>query len=99
MTVKRFTTALAALGLGLALSACSSVSSSVSDHWPHWAGGMPADVPPRPGAPGYEDFIAHKQTDTDSSNPAATGAMANPQPPPSATVAPNNGTVAAGGLY
>ncbi len=39
----------------------SGVSGYVADHWPHWAGGMPADVPPRPGAPGYNEFIAHGQ--------------------------------------
>jgi hypothetical protein len=39
----------------------SGVSGYVADHWPHWAGGMPADAPPRPGAPGYDEFIAHGQ--------------------------------------
>ena len=29
--------------------------------WPHWAGGEPAGLPPRPGQPGYEEFIAHGQ--------------------------------------
>jgi hypothetical protein len=46
------------LGFGLNLAGCGGF---VADHWPHWAGGMPADVPPRPGSPGYAEFIAHGQ--------------------------------------
>jgi hypothetical protein len=43
--------------------------------WPHWAGGEPAGVPPRPGQPGYEEFIAHGQA---SQNPAAAPGAAQP---------------------
>ena len=46
---------------GLALASCSSVSNFTSDHWPTWAGGMPKDVPPRPGSPGYDEFLVHQQ--------------------------------------
>jgi hypothetical protein len=58
--------------LALPLASCSTVSGVVSDHWPHWAGGMPDDVPPRPGAPGYEEFIAHKPEAKDAAAPGAT---------------------------
>jgi len=54
------------LGFAAGLASCSSFSGYVADHWPHWAGGMPADVPPRPGAPGYTDFIAHGQGTPDT---------------------------------
>ena len=60
-TTKRLFTLTAALCVCLTLGACSSFSGFVSDTWPTWAGGMPKDVPPRPGAPGYEEFIAHQQ--------------------------------------
>jgi len=60
----------ALLGVCLALGGCSSFAGFVSDTWPTWAGGMPKDVPPRPGAPGYEEFISHQQRQ----DPAATGA-------------------------
>jgi hypothetical protein len=50
------------LSFGPLLGSCSGFSGYVSDHWPHWAGGMPEDVPPRPGAPGYNEFISHGQT-------------------------------------
>jgi hypothetical protein len=58
MAPKRLITAATLLGFGLNLASCGGF---VADHWPHWAGGMPADVPPRPGSPGYEEFIAHGQ--------------------------------------
>ena len=60
----------ALLGVCLALGGCSSFAGFVSDTWPTWAGGMPKDVPPRPGAPGYEEFISHQQRQ----DPAATTA-------------------------
>ena len=60
------------LGAFLALGGCSSFAGFVTDTWPTWAGGMPKDVPPRPGAPGYEEFISHQQRQ----DPAAAGAAA-----------------------
>jgi hypothetical protein len=100
MTLRRLTAAFVGLCLGLVLGACSSTSGYVSDHWPHWAGGMPEGVPPRPGAPGYDEFIAHQQAAHDASNPAVTGGtppMA--QPAPAAVSPPNDAAVARGGLY
>jgi hypothetical protein len=67
---------MAVLSLGLVLSSCSSFSGYVADHWPRWAGGMPDDVPPRPGAPGYEEFIAHGQPSNVAAKPAANDANA-----------------------
>jgi hypothetical protein len=63
----------ALLGVCLALGGCSSFAGVVSDTWPTWAGGMPKDVPPRPGAPGYEEFIAHQRRQD-----AAAGSVADP---------------------
>jgi hypothetical protein len=34
----------------------SFVSATTADIIPEWAGGEPADAPPRPGEPGYEKF-------------------------------------------
>lgn len=61
MIIKRFAAAALALCLGVMLSACTPFSGVVADHWPHWAGGLPSDAPPRPGAPGYDEFMAHQQ--------------------------------------
>jgi hypothetical protein len=33
---------------------------------------MPDDVPPRPGAPGYDEFVAHGQPSNVAARPAAT---------------------------
>jgi hypothetical protein len=69
------------LGVSLALGGCSSVSGFVSDTWPTWAGGEPKGLPPRPGTPGYDEFIAHQQ-------PAAAGAPVQPGAPGAAAAAP-----------
>ena len=76
MVVKRSIAAAVMLGAGAMLGSCAGATSEdgfsayVADHWPHWAGGMPSDVPPRPGAPGYKQFIAHGQADQDVLPPA-----------------------------
>jgi hypothetical protein len=69
-------TAAIVLALGAVQGSCGSFPGYVADHWPHWAGGMPDDVPPRPGAPGYDEFIAHGQTGPD----AGKSTTAAPQP-------------------
>ena len=100
MTDKRLVAAALVVCIGLTLGSCAGgatedgFSAYVADHWPHWAGGMPSDVPPRPGAPGYNQFIAHGQADQDAL-PAASGANAGAVPvtpvfqtAPSAAAAP-----------
>jgi hypothetical protein len=75
----------------LMLGGCSSFSSYVSDRWPTWAGGMPSDIPPRPGEPGYAEFISHQEAKDEAAAAAAnkpgasstvtsgpTGAVATP---------------------
>jgi hypothetical protein len=80
-----------AILLGLTLASCASFSGYVSDHWPTWAGGMPKEVPPRPGQPGYDEFIAHGQS-AQGQPPQAntTNTTANIAPPvtPVAATAP-----------
>ena len=101
VTVKRLIAAAIIVCSGAVLGSCAGSSEDgfsafVSDHWPRWAGGMPDDVPPRPGAPGYQEFIAHGQADQAASPQPATGANAVPAkpvvqtalPPPAAPAAP-----------
>ena len=71
MIVKRLVAAGIVLWLGAALGACSPFAGYVADNWPHWAGGLPPDVPPRPGAPGYDEFIAHGEPAQNTTTPAA----------------------------
>jgi hypothetical protein len=83
MIGNRIVLAATALGLCVALGACVQFSDAVADHWPHWAGGMPNGVPPRPGAPGYDQFIAHGEPATAAASgapgaPAVTAAPADP---------------------
>jgi hypothetical protein len=79
--------ALVLLGFtGFLLGACSSFSGYVSDHWPTWAGGMPKDVPPRPGAPGYDEFLAHQQ----GRDAAVTAPPADANAQPTSVVASPN---------
>ncbi len=78
MIVKQFAAAALVLALSLLLGSCSPFAGFVADHWPHWAGGMPDNVPPRRGAPGYDEFIAHGQPSQEAGSasgdakPAAT---------------------------
>jgi hypothetical protein len=69
--IARFLAAAIVLGASLALASCGQFSGYVADRWPHWAGGMPDDVPPRPGAPGYDEFIAHGQAEQNAAKPDA----------------------------
>ena len=51
----------AALLLG-ALSGCGTInekmSAGMADYIPAWAGGLPADAPPRPGTAKYDEYMA-----------------------------------------
>jgi hypothetical protein len=104
MNGRQFFTILATIAIGFGGAACSPFSGYVADHWPHWAGGMPDDVPPRRGTPGYNEFISHGQTNPANTAPAqATPAAVTPVPAaPAARTkepAPADPTIAPGTLY
>jgi hypothetical protein len=102
MMVKRLCAALMGLGLGLLLGSCGPVAGFTADHWPHWAGGLPAGTPPRPGTPGYADYVAHRQAETEPPKPAANAVANAPAAPAPAAVEPQSDDdrpVARGGLY
>jgi hypothetical protein len=84
MMAKRRVTAAVALSFTLALGACSPFSGYLSDNWPHWAGGEPAGLPPRPGTPGYAEFVAHGQP---APNPEAGGSAQEPAADQTAQIA------------
>jgi hypothetical protein len=63
--------------LSCSLGGCGSISSfmagGMADLIPAWAGGLPADAPPRPGSPEYEAYAKrHEQQQS--------GAMTGPAP-------------------
>lgn len=108
MIVQRLRPVLTVIGLGLALGSCGSVAGFTSDHWPHWAGGEPNGVPPRPGTPGYDEYIAHQQSNPPPAKAATAGAAPAAQAAPAAapvaapvaeTPPEDDRAVARGGLY
>lgn len=69
--------------LGTGLSACGSINEKVSagmgNHIPQWAGGMPDDVPPRPGTAQYDAWM--KERERRRLTPAADREKEQPAPP------------------
>jgi hypothetical protein len=63
--LRQFAMLFAAALLGGALSGCSTVnekmSAGMADYIPTWAGGMPADAPPRPGTAKYDEFMRERE--------------------------------------
>src|SRR3984885_4634174 len=80
--------AIVALALaGLALGGCSTINEKLSagmgDYIPQWAGGLPADAPPRRGTPEYDEYM--KERERKRLEPAATADGAKPASPSSAS--------------
>ena len=50
---------------GLGLSGCGTINeklaSGMSDAIPAWAGGLPADAPPRPGSAKYDEYMKERE--------------------------------------
>ena len=48
-----------------ALSGCGTINEKLSagmgDYVPQWAGGLPADAPPRPGTPQYDAYMQERE--------------------------------------
>lgn len=57
--------AVSLLLLESALSGCASInetlSATLADKVPQWAGGLPADAPPRPGTPQYDEYMRERE--------------------------------------
>jgi hypothetical protein len=56
---------VALFAAGFALAGCGTINeklaASVSDVIPVWAGGLPADAPPRPGTAKYDEFMRERE--------------------------------------
>jgi hypothetical protein len=64
-TPRTFASLLAAALLAFGLSGCSSINEKLAngmgDYIPQWAGGLPADAPPRPGTPQYDAYMKERE--------------------------------------
>lgn len=62
---KRFHSLLLLAGLAAGLSGCGTVNEKLSagmgDYVPQWAGGLPADAPPRAGTPQYDAWMKERE--------------------------------------
>jgi hypothetical protein len=56
-------TVLAVVACGLC--GCGAINANlaagISDYVPHWAGGLPADAPPRPGSAKYDGYMKERE--------------------------------------
>ena len=89
MTLRRSVALALACLAGLALGSCTPFSGYVADVWQHFAGGEPGDLPPRPGTPGYNQFISHGQPAQSTASPTASA-----QPPAASAQPAAAGTTA-----
>jgi len=79
--------ALAALTLGGCGTINEKLTVPATDYLPHWLGGEPADVPPRPGSAKYDEFM--RERERKRLEPAVTaGDAAAPSNAPKAELEP-----------
>jgi len=61
----RLSVAFAAVAILGGLAGCGTINeklaSGVSDYVPQWAGGLPANAPPRPGTVEYDAFMREQE--------------------------------------
>jgi hypothetical protein len=73
--------AIAAIACGL--GGCGTVNHymaiGLEDYIPAWAGGLPADAPPRPGTLAYDEFM--RQREAQRQQPAPKKDDASPSTP------------------
>jgi hypothetical protein len=53
--------ALMACGLGGCGTINGHLANGAGDYIPQWLGGLPPDVPPRPGTPQYDEYVREKE--------------------------------------
>jgi len=59
--VALWSVALLSCGLGGCGSINEKLAAGMGDFVPQWAGGLPADAPPRPGTAQYDEFIRERE--------------------------------------
>jgi hypothetical protein len=65
VSLRQFAILFAVVLLASAVSSCGTINEKMSagmgDYIPQWAGGLPADAPPRPGTAKYDAFMAERE--------------------------------------
>ena len=65
ISTRHLSTLLAVAFLDCGVSACGTINEKLAagliDVIPHWAGGLPADAPPRPGTAKYDEFMKERE--------------------------------------
>jgi hypothetical protein len=65
ISTRHLTILVAVALLACGLSACGTINeklaAGLSDVLPQWAGGLPADAPPRPGTAKYDEFMKERE--------------------------------------
>jgi hypothetical protein len=76
---------IAVLSLALlagSLSGCGTINEKLadgmSDYIPQWAGGLPADAPPRPGTAKYDEYMKERERKRLEPAPPKTDAASAP---------------------
>ena len=90
ISFRRTVALLAAVTLACSLAGCASINeklaSGMGEYIPQWAGGLPADAPPRPGTAKYDEFM--KERERKRQQPAAERDDADKTASPIAQSAP-----------
>jgi hypothetical protein len=60
-TAAVLTLALLASGLGGCGTINEKLANGMGDYVPQWAGGLPADAPPRPGTAKYDEYMKERE--------------------------------------
>ena len=78
--------ALAACGLSGCGTINEKIANGVGDTLPQWAGGLPADVPPRRGTPQYDEYMKERErkrlepaANANAAVPASASSASSPQ--------------------
>lgn len=84
VSARHIATILALALAGFALGGCGTINEKLadgmSDYIPKWAGGLPADAPPRRGTPQYDAYM--KEREAQRLQPAAERDVANEEAKP-----------------
>ena len=86
---RRVASLVVAAALACSLAGCASINGkladSMGDYIPQWAGGLPADAPPRPGTAKYDEYMKERerrrmQPAAERDNNAPTAQTSSPPP-------------------